>query len=79
MPIYYFNQVTSAGKVVDFEGVELPNLEVARAEALLDARSLMAAALISGHDISARSFEICDETGEAVLNVKFNDAITLRE
>jgi hypothetical protein len=76
MPRYFFHHVTKAGHVSDLEGTNLPNLDRARAEAVLDARSLMSDAIQQGQDISSRSIQICDEMGNVLLTVPFADAVT---
>jgi hypothetical protein len=76
MPRYFFHHVTKAGPVRDFEGTDLPHLEHARAEAILDARSLMSDAIREGRDISSRSIQITDEQGNVLLVVPFVDTVT---
>ncbi|WP_184656030.1 DUF6894 family protein [Rhizobium soli] len=72
---YYFNLVSAAGTVHDYEGTELSSIEHARREAIEDAKGLMSAAILEGRDISARSIEICNEEGEVLLTIAFRDAI----
>lgn len=76
MPMYFFNVRIGTDVVADPEGVELASPEVARAEALADARELMSEAVLRGRDISEQSFEITDDAGRLVLAVSFADAIT---
>ncbi|MFN7024423.1 MAG: DUF6894 family protein [Pseudorhizobium sp.] len=76
MPRYFFHQVTKAGLVSDLEGTDLPDLEHARCEALLDARSLMSHAILQGRDISSRTIQIRDEGGNLLLTVPFVDTVT---
>jgi hypothetical protein len=76
MARYYFNMVTLAGIIEDPEGTELPSIEAAGAEAIKDARLLMASAMLSGHDISARRMEITDERGLVLLVIPFTEAYT---
>lgn len=79
MPRYFFHHVTKAGLVRDLEGTDLPDLEHARIEATLDARSLMSDAIRQGRDISSRSIQISDERGTALLTVPFADTVTRHE
>lgn len=72
---YYFNMISHAGALNDHEGTELTSLEVARREAIEDARTLMSMAILEGRDISDRSIEICNCAGEVLLIVAFRDAI----
>ncbi|MBU1314788.1 MAG: hypothetical protein KJ947_17950 [Alphaproteobacteria bacterium] len=76
MPKYFFHHVTKAGQVRDLEGSELPDLDHARTEAVLDARSLMSDAIRQGRDISSRSIQISDEQGTVLLTVLFADTVT---
>jgi len=76
MPRYFFQHGTKAGPVRDLEGTDLPDLEHARAEAILDARSLMSDAIREGRDISSRSIQITDEQGNVLLTVPFVDTVT---
>jgi hypothetical protein len=57
------------------EGTELPSLTAAKSEALMDARGLMSAAILEGDDISGRSIEICNETGNVLFILPFADAV----
>jgi hypothetical protein len=76
VPRYFFHHVTKAGPVRDLEGTDLPDLEYARCEASLDARSLMSDAIREGRDISSRSIQISDDRGCILLTVPFIDAVT---
>ncbi|MGO4567635.1 hypothetical protein AB4Z52_21890 [Rhizobium sp. 2YAF20] len=75
MPRFYFNVRAGSTIIEDEEGTELLSLEEARAEALLDARSLMSAAILEGDDISGRSVEISNDAGEVLFILPFTDAI----
>lgn len=76
MPRFYFNIITAAGKIFDPEGSELRDVDVARAEAVEDARILMSNALLDGRDISSRSMEICDEAGNILHVIPFTSAFS---
>lgn len=54
--------------------MRLNRLELARAEAIADARALMSTAMIGGHTIFGRSIEIRDEAGALLLVLPFTDA-----
>jgi hypothetical protein len=75
MPVFYFNVITGGKAIADLEGTDLPNLEAARSDAIADARELMSAAVLDGRDISQRQIEICGESGDILLVVRFTDAI----
>lgn len=76
MPRYFFHHLKKAGPVRDLEGTDLPDLEHARAEAILDARTLMSDAIREGWDISSRSIQITDEQGNVLLVIPFVDTVT---
>ena len=75
IPRFYFNQATRQGYIEDPDGSELPDLEAARAEAILGARHLWAAAIVEGKDLTGERFEVSDEDGRVVLEVPFVDAL----
>lgn len=75
MPKYFFHHITNAGLVHDHEGTVLPDLDHARSEAVLDARSLMGDAIRQGRDISTRSMQITDEDGNTLLVLPFADTV----
>jgi hypothetical protein len=76
MSRFYFSVITNAEKIIDEEGTELPDLNAARAEAIEDARALMSDAILGGRDISDRSIEISNESGEVLMVVPFVDAVS---
>ena len=63
----------------DQEGSELPDIHVARQEAIHNARDLMSAAVRDGFDISHRVYEICDENGDIILRLPFCSVISRQE
>jgi hypothetical protein len=75
MPRFYFNVRVGPHVIPDTEGTDLASLQEAQAEALLDARSLMSAAILEGDDISGRSIEICNEAGDVLFILPFGDAV----
>lgn len=79
MPLFYFAIVTRSRRFEDQEGTDLPSLELARQEAIKDARLLMSAAMLDGRDISGRWIEIQNEQGELLLSVPFSEAISSDE
>jgi hypothetical protein len=79
MPRYFFHQITRQGIIADLEGSEFPDTTKARLEAIQDARHLMADAIRRGLDISSRIFHICDEGGDAVAVLAFQEAIISEE
>ncbi|MBY5354595.1 hypothetical protein HFO94_13815 [Rhizobium leguminosarum] len=75
MPRFYFNILSEAGSLEDWEGTELPDLDAARMEAVRDARALMSSAVLLGYDITSRSIEIRNEAGDILLVLPFSEAI----
>ena len=76
MPLFYFNTVSDGALIEDLEGTELDNVELARQEAIYDARALMSAAILTCRDISGRSVQILDEQRAVVITVPFSEALT---
>jgi hypothetical protein len=74
MALFYFNTVSDGALIEDLEGTELDNVELARQEAIYDARALMSAAILTGRDISGRSVQILDEQRAVVITVPFSEA-----
>ncbi|MGO4118754.1 DUF6894 family protein [Rhizobium ruizarguesonis] len=75
MPRFYFNILSEAGSLDDWEGTELANLDAARIEAVRDARALMSNAVLLGYDIASRSIEIRNETGDILLVLPFSETV----
>lgn len=61
----------------DQEGRRLPDLEQARASAILDARDLMAADVKAGRLCFGCHIDIADDHGAVILSVPFHEAIEL--
>ena len=77
MPRYYFHVRDGSDLRKDREGIELPDLQAARAKALsLACASWSAAPPHRGHN--DQSFEISDETGHTLLTVPFSEAFAER-
>lgn len=78
MPLYYFHMLNRIGFVEDEEGMDLPDLETARAEAMDNIRSVLAEDARKGClDLRGR-IDIVDERGEIVLTLPFSEAIDIR-
>jgi len=72
MPLYFLHIRNGKKLEIDPDGVELPGLADARAEALEVARELLGEVADLGRDTV---IEIADGTGETVLTVPFADAV----
>ncbi len=79
MPRFYFHLRDDAGLMRDTEGSELPDLDAARAEAVADARSLVAEWLRMGQVVDGRRFEIADEAGQVLAVIPLRDVLKLPE
>jgi hypothetical protein len=78
MPIYFMNIFNNID-AVDREGIELPDLEAAKVEAIAGARDIIAAHVRAGMPIHAAHWvEITDENGNVLHEVRFGDVMDLR-
>jgi hypothetical protein len=78
MPIYFLNIFNNID-AVDREGMELPDLDAAKAEAIAGARDIIAAHVRDGKPIHAAHWvEITDEDGNVLHEVRFGDVMDLR-
>jgi hypothetical protein len=73
VPRYFFNARNENGLSRDEEGLDLPDVEAARAEALKAAQQLWGD--LSGHTArNNMAIEITDEAGQTILTVRFTEA-----
>ena len=75
MPKFYFHLEMSNGVYSDEEGRDLPDVEHVRANAVLDARDLMAADVKAGRLCLGDRICIVDEQGVVVLSLPFHEAV----
>ena len=78
MPRFFFNVYDDVVAIGD-EGIILPNLDAARLQALVEARSLMADQVTRGYIIRSHWIDVLDEAGVVVLHLPFGDAIEIRD
>ena len=78
MPRYFFN-IYDDVVVKDDEGMELPNLEAARLQALNGARDLIATQVRHGYMERSHWLEVEDAAGEVLLNLTFAEAVEIRD
>jgi len=65
MPTYFFDtQVEGSERVEDDEGIDLPNLESVKREAITSAREQIADAAKQGFDILTVNFECATRAGK---------------
>ena len=71
VPKYHFNVKNESDIYVDNEGMNLPNLDAAYAEALRMARELITEVPEFG---TCTFIQVTDRTGKTVLTVRFSEA-----
>ena len=76
MPRFYFHLHNDI-EAPDEEGLELPDLEAARSEAIRTGRELVAEAVRNGQVNLSHWIEIQDESGAQVLAVSFGDTVKI--
>ncbi|MCV9967800.1 hypothetical protein OIU34_39005 [Pararhizobium sp. BT-229] len=59
----------------DIEGVDLPDLDAARREALRTAREMMIEKIALGLPVTDQRFEVCDEFGVLLFRLAFKDVL----
>ena len=79
MARYYFHICNGTGFVQDEEGLELPDIEAARAEAIRSARSIMASDVQRGMLDLSSFIEIEDENRQLVQTLGFQEAVDLTQ
>jgi hypothetical protein len=77
MTRYFFHIWDGAEFIEDPEGVELPGVSEARAEAVEAAREMIAEKIRRGQVPDGQAFHITRDDGEVVAKVKFRDAARL--
>jgi hypothetical protein len=77
MPRFFFHARDDDQRFEDPEGTDLPDLDDARAEAVVAARQVAAERMKRGETLDGQSFEICDEAGRTLATVPLADAVRL--
>lgn len=75
MPRFFFHSRLLDQTYLDPEGMDLPDLAAAVAEAVLSAREMMADELRHGPLTLGRSFDITSEDGQVLASVAFADCL----
>ena len=76
MLFYYFHIRSEGSLIEDEEGLDLSDLDRAKAEALESARDIIADRALSGEPASLNDvFEITGESGEILLTIPFKEAV----
>jgi hypothetical protein len=77
MPRYHFDLHNDL-EVLDEEGIELRSLEVAKAHALDEARTMIKASVTESGKIDLRHrIEVRDDSGAIIYTVHFEDAVAI--
>jgi hypothetical protein len=77
MPRYYFHIFNSTSTVEDEEGLELPDLQAARAQAITGIRSVLSTEILTGvFDLRGR-IDIADAEGKVVETVRYKEALEM--
>lgn len=75
MPLYFFHIHDENGVIPDDEGMDLPNDEAAKEEAVTSGRELIKS-LIAGHQIvDDRWIEVKTANGTVITTIKLKDLI----
>jgi hypothetical protein len=77
MPRYHFDVQDRAGLVLDEEGRELSNLEVARREAMKGIRSLISGKVEKGTLDLTGKLTLRDANGRTVIVLRFDEAVLI--
>jgi hypothetical protein len=75
MPRFYFHIKHGPDLIRDEEGVDLESTALARAQALMSARELLADAIRAGRELGADAFVIADQEGNQLTFVPFSEAL----
>ena len=78
MPLFYFHVFNGTGETRDEEGVELPDLEAARLQALNGIRSILREEVGRGELDLGGLIRITDAQDHFMLDVPFQTAVSVR-
>ncbi len=74
---YYFNLREGSDYISDEEGVDLPDLDAALAQAKRGARSVLADEVLKGRLPLSIVMEVSDEQGSQVLELPFDRVVSI--
>jgi hypothetical protein len=77
MTRYHFNLHAFGTVILDEEGIEMPDLDAVRHEAIMSARELMCSELRTGKLCLGCHIEVQDAAGQVVLTLAYKEAIEL--
>jgi hypothetical protein len=77
MPKYYFHIRAHGNVEYDLEGIELPDPDAARREAIAAARDMVVEAVVGDTVIDQREIEVVSDSGELVATVPLQSVINI--
>ncbi|WP_426233552.1 DUF6894 family protein [Pararhizobium sp. DWP3-4] len=75
MPKFYFHLRDGDTFEEDTDGVELPDVDSARSEAIIAAREILAEQISFGLQVGDQTFEVTDEEGFMFFRLAFRDLL----
>ena len=79
MPRFYLHTSLPEFTAPDLEGLDAPDLDAARNDAVGAIRGLLAAELATGVLDLRGGIEICDEMGQCLTTIRFGEAVDIVE
>lgn len=77
MPAYFFHLIGDDPPLIDVTGINLPDIEAARMNAVFEAREIMKAGLFEGCLPLHLRFDVTDQAGRLLLSLPFDKAVRL--
>lgn len=78
MPQYFFDLHNDVD-AIDYEGLDLPDVQAARRHALGEARAMIQASVADSGRIDLRhNIQVRDETGAILHVIRFEDAVVIK-
>jgi hypothetical protein len=78
MPIYFLHVFNRTGDARDEEGLDLPDLEAARAAAVRGIRSILSDEVVHGAIDFEGRVDIADEADQVLACIPYRDAVEVR-
>jgi hypothetical protein len=78
MPLYFFDEIAGFIVIEDDAGIELPDLNAARLEAVKGAREQIAESAKAGFDALDWQFLVRDERRKLIFRLLFRETLTRR-
>ena len=78
MPRFYLHIKNGTNLIRDEEGIDLPSVAHARAEAIISARELWADSIRAGRDVGVDAYVIASEDGQQLTFAPFVEVLPKR-